>query len=439
MKLIEIRRWLTQPHVWRFVGLGSSVVGLFCYAVSSSFNNLFGEWTFLKIFFYTQLSLIICIAIFYAKVWQSSRSLRFKGHMAFLVLTITSAYSFFLDNKAVKKKPDAFSLISCLAFSIMSLCLSRQIPCGFEVDLMYFFLGALIVQLMKIKLWLGILGVGFSYTLNILRSSLDENLHEGAGLQEDQRNVVIQVEEEEEEESISPQPPRFMSVIQELQRANWGLVEVLWCHLKEYLVDNDDQIPIPMTLVNDHNFLINALPPKAVDDLHEKVKLMMDSGFKNECSNQYNSWRREFLEMCLSMLRLKVTNKIEGVDERERIRRWVKASNVVLRIVLPNERRLCDQVFLGFSSFADVTFMLFYSDVVTTLQKLANDFVTERRSSLTRLPSMVKVVGTLQDLIPELDDSVFAAQRSEAVSIMELETLEEATKDYYCTNIENLI
>ncbi|XP_057726685.1 uncharacterized protein LOC130942026 [Arachis stenosperma] len=400
MKLIEIRRWLTQPHVWRFVGLGSSVVGLFCYAVSSSFNNLFGEWTFLKIFFYTQLSLIICIAIFYAKVWQSSRSLRFKGHMAFLVLTITSAYSFFLDNKAVKKKPDAFSLISCLAFSIMSLCLSRQIPCGFEVDLMYFFLGALIVQLMKIKLWLGILGVGFSYTLNILRSSLDENLHEGAGLQEDQRNVVIQVEEEEEEEeSISPQPPRFMSVIQELQRANWGLVEVLWCHLKEYLVDKDDQIPIPMTLVNDHNFLINALPPKAVDDLHEKVKLMMDSGFKNECSNQYNSWRREFLEMCLSMLQLKVTNKIEGVDERERIR----------------------------------------SDVVTTLQKLANDFVTERRSSLTRLPSMVKVVGTLQDLIPELDDSVFAAQRSEAVSIMELETLEEATKDYYCTNIENLI
>ena len=447
--LIQIQRWLMQPHAWRFVGLGSSIVGLFCYAISPSFNYLFGEWNFLKIFIFSQLSLIICVAVFYAKVWQHSRSHRFKGHMAFLVLTITSVYSFFFD-KAVNKKPDVCSLISCAAFAMMSLSLSRQTHCGFEVDLMYFFLGALIVQLMKIKLWLSVLGLGFSYSLIILRSSLHAPLENGyVGLQ-DQHSVVIQVDSQESNtsRSLSPQPgqqpntsiaiiPRFMLVTQELQRANWRLIEVLWSRLNGYLRDKDDQIP--MALVNDHSFLMDAFPPQAVDDLHEKVKLMMIGGLENECTNQYSSWRREFLDMCLSMSRLKEHN-IEDVDEKERIRRWMKASNVILRILLPNERRLCDQVFLGFSTFADLSFMQFYSEVMTTLQNFANDFVIERRS-LNHLPSILKVFGTLHDLIPEFD-SVFSFQCSvsletKAISIMK--TLEEATKDFYCTNSEDLI
>ncbi|KAK2430431.1 exocyst complex component EXO70B1 [Trifolium repens] len=68
-------------------------------------------------------------------------------------------------------KPDAYSLLSCAAFAIMFLSLSRQIQCGFEVDLLYFFLGCLIVQIMKIKLQLFIVGAGFSYLIIILRSS----------------------------------------------------------------------------------------------------------------------------------------------------------------------------------------------------------------------------------------------------------------------------
>ncbi|CAJ2652713.1 unnamed protein product [Trifolium pratense] len=37
MTNIQIRRLLMQPKVWRFVGFASSVVGLLCYALSSSF------------------------------------------------------------------------------------------------------------------------------------------------------------------------------------------------------------------------------------------------------------------------------------------------------------------------------------------------------------------------------------------------------------------
>ena len=62
--------------------------------------------------------------------------------MAFFILMITSVYSFFLDEK-VKGKPDAYSLILCAAFAIMSLALSRLSHFGFEVDLLHFFSGVL--------------------------------------------------------------------------------------------------------------------------------------------------------------------------------------------------------------------------------------------------------------------------------------------------------
>ncbi|RHN57831.1 putative exocyst complex component Exo70, cullin repeat-like-containing domain-containing protein [Medicago truncatula] len=159
--LIKVQRWLLQTKVWRFVGFASAAVGLVCYALSSSFNYLFGNWNLLKIILYTVFSFIICIMILYENIWKQSRSLRFKAHTAFLVLTITSVYSFYFD-KVVNGKPDAYSLISCAAFAIMSLSLSRQSHCGFEVDLLYFFLGCLTVLLMKIKFQLFIIGAGFA-------------------------------------------------------------------------------------------------------------------------------------------------------------------------------------------------------------------------------------------------------------------------------------
>jgi len=74
----------------------------------------------------------------------------------------------------------------------MSLVLSRQTHYGFEIDLLYFFSGSLIIQLMRINLFLIIVGACFSYFLIILCSSLDtssENLHLGL-----KNHVIIQVD-----------------------------------------------------------------------------------------------------------------------------------------------------------------------------------------------------------------------------------------------------
>ncbi|XP_027333193.1 uncharacterized protein LOC113848034 [Abrus precatorius] len=176
--LIQIQRWLIQPKVWRFVCFVSCVVGFICYGLSLPFNKLLGKWALWKILLYVALSFIICIAILFGKAWQHSTPPQFEAHMAFIVLISTGLYSFYMD-KLGNKQSDSYSLISYASFSIMSLGLSRLSHFGFEVDLLYFFSGIFTVQLMKIKLWLGIVGGGFSYSLIILRSSLDNLIRNG--------------------------------------------------------------------------------------------------------------------------------------------------------------------------------------------------------------------------------------------------------------------
>lgn len=113
-----------------------------------------------------------------ANTWEPSlTSSRLKAHSAFLVLLMTSVYSFFVD-KELQGKPDVYSLVSSAAFAIASLGLSTLTTLGFEVDLLYFFSGVLIVQLMKINLWLVIVGGGFSYFLIILRSTLENEYNQ---------------------------------------------------------------------------------------------------------------------------------------------------------------------------------------------------------------------------------------------------------------------
>ncbi|XP_058747955.1 exocyst complex component EXO70B1-like isoform X2 [Vicia villosa] len=51
--IIQIQRWLMHIKVWRVVGFTSAVVGLVCYALSSSFNHLFGNWNLCAGFSYS--------------------------------------------------------------------------------------------------------------------------------------------------------------------------------------------------------------------------------------------------------------------------------------------------------------------------------------------------------------------------------------------------
>ncbi|KAK7270722.1 hypothetical protein RJT34_26087 [Clitoria ternatea] len=116
------KRALHADKTWRLVGLGSSIVGMLCYALSPSFNRLIGGWNPFKFSLYGIFSLVICVTftLLFARNSEISRwHVQLKAYMGFAVLMILSVYSYFYD-RAVRGKPEILSLVSNAAFSLMS-------------------------------------------------------------------------------------------------------------------------------------------------------------------------------------------------------------------------------------------------------------------------------------------------------------------------------
>lgn len=207
--------------------------------------------------------------------------------------------------------------------------------------------------------------------------------------------------------------------------------------------DLDHQIPVAHP-ITDYDIVIDALPSGTINDLHEIAKRMVAAGFGKECSHVYSTCRREFLEESISRLGLQKlsideVHKMPWQELEDEIERWIKATNVALRILFPSERRLCDRVFFGFSSAADLSFMEVCRGSTIQLLNFADAIAIGSRSP-ERLFKVLDVFETLRDLMPEFD-SVFSDQyclvlRNEAVAIWK--RLGEAIRGIFM-ELENLI
>ncbi|OMP02342.1 Exocyst complex protein Exo70 [Corchorus olitorius] len=207
--------------------------------------------------------------------------------------------------------------------------------------------------------------------------------------------------------------------------------------------DLDHQIPVAQPLT-DYDIVIDALPSGTINDLHEIAKRMVAAGFLKECSHVYSTCRREFLEESISRLGLQKLSidevqKMPWQELEDEIERWIKAANLALRILFPSERRLCDRVFFGFSSAADLSFMEVCRGCTIHLLNFA-DAISIGSRSPERLFKVLDVFETLRDLMPEFD-SVFADQyclvlRNEAITIWK--RLGEAIRGIFM-ELENLI
>uniref|UniRef100_A0A5B7A0A4 Exocyst subunit Exo70 family protein n=1 Tax=Davidia involucrata TaxID=16924 RepID=A0A5B7A0A4_DAVIN len=205
----------------------------------------------------------------------------------------------------------------------------------------------------------------------------------------------------------------------------------------------DDQIPVAHP-ISDYDIVIDALPSGTINDLHEIAKRMVAAGFGKECSHAYSSGRREFLEESLSRLGLQKLSieevqKMPWSDLEDEIERWIKAVNVALRILFPSERRLCDRVFFGFSSAADLSFMEVCRGSTIQLLNFA-DAISIGSRAPERLFKVLDVFETVRDLMPEFE-SVFSDQycfflRNESITIWK--RLGEAIRGIFM-ELENLI
>ncbi|KAF6174112.1 hypothetical protein GIB67_020294 [Kingdonia uniflora] len=190
--------------------------------------------------------------------------------------------------------------------------------------------------------------------------------------------------------------------------------DVSGSYLSDSEVDDDgaDSIPVAQP-VTDFDIVIDALPSGTISDLHEIAKRMVAAGFKKECAHVYSNLRREFLEESVSRLGLRKfsieeVQKMVWSDLEDEIEKWTKAAKVALLILFPSERRLCDRIFFGLASAADLAFMEVCRGSTIQLLNFADAVAIGSRSP-ERLFKILDVFEMLRDLMPEFD-SVFADQ-----------------------------
>ncbi|KAJ7982093.1 Exocyst subunit exo70 family protein [Quillaja saponaria] len=169
---------LVLPIFWRIVGFGSSIVGFTCYALSSSFNELIGGWNPWKLVVYSTVSSLFSVVLLFAKNLGFPKSFLVKAHVTYLVLMISSLYSFYQDKRSTTGKQEnkygtTLSLISSCAFALMSMSLSRLFHMGFDIGVSNFFLGCIMVSFLKLNFKLSIAGAIICYLLTYIRSYSD--------------------------------------------------------------------------------------------------------------------------------------------------------------------------------------------------------------------------------------------------------------------------
>ncbi|KAG8633880.1 exocyst complex component EXO70B1 [Manihot esculenta] len=206
--------------------------------------------------------------------------------------------------------------------------------------------------------------------------------------------------------------------------------------------EDHNQIPVAQPLT-DYDIVIDALPSGTINDLHEIAKRMVAAGFGKDCSHVYSSCRRGFLEESMSRLGMQKLSievqKMSWHDLEDEIDKWIKAANVALRILFPSERRLCDRVFFGFSSAADLSFMEVCRGSTIQILNFADAVAIGSRSP-ERLFKILDLFETLRELMPDFEynfsDQYCLVLRNDAVTIWK--RLGEAIRGIFM-ELENLI
>ncbi|CAJ1970679.1 unnamed protein product [Sphenostylis stenocarpa] len=154
-----------------------------------------------------------------------------------------------------------------------------------------------------------------------------------------------------------------------------------------------NQIPTKQVPDVDVNLVMDALPSGIMKRLQETVKLMMEAGFEEECSDIYCKWRREFVEQCHWALGLQFQE-----PNMEDVEKWIKTCEVAGKILFPIERRLCDYLFSGFPLAADASSMKVCKELTICLLSFADTAIAAWLPNLLLevVPKMYASLRTLK-------------------------------------------
>ncbi|XP_019185740.1 PREDICTED: exocyst complex component EXO70B1-like isoform X2 [Ipomoea nil] len=159
------------------------------------------------------------------------------------------------------------------------------------------------------------------------------------------------------------------------------------------------------------DFIIELVHPDVIPDLKCIANLMFDSNYGRECSQAYINVRKDALDDCLFILEVEKLS-IEDVQKMDwntlnsKIRRWVRAFKIFVRIYLASEKWLGDQIFIELGSVSSVCFA---ESSKTSMLQLLNfgEAVAIGPNQPEKLIRILDMFEVLTDLMPEIDAFYF--------------------------------
>ncbi|KAK7265561.1 hypothetical protein RJT34_33181 [Clitoria ternatea] len=158
------------------------------------------------------------------------------------------------------------------------------------------------------------------------------------------------------------------------------------------------------------DLLVDLVRPEAVQDLREIIDRMVRSGYERECLQVYTSVRRDALDECLVILgveRLSIeeVQKVEWKSLDEKMKNWVQAVKVVVRVLLSGEKRLCDSLFGEFDELKESCFNETAKGCVMQLLNFGEAIAICKRSP-EKLFRILDMYEALRDAMPDLQTMV---------------------------------
>ncbi|PPS04063.1 hypothetical protein GOBAR_AA16580 [Gossypium barbadense] len=152
---------------------------------------------------------------------------------------------------------------------------------------------------------------------------------------------------------------------------------------------------------------VDLINPDAVMELKEIADRMINAGYEKECVQAYSNVRRDALDECLVILgveklSIEEVQKIEWKALDEKMKKWIQAVKITVRVLLNGEKRLCDQIFNGSNSIKEICFNETAKGCVMQLLNFAEAVAIGKRSS-EKLFRILDMYDVLADALLEFE------------------------------------
>ena len=172
---------------------------------------------------------------------------------------------------------------------------------------------------------------------------------------------------------------------------------------------------------------LDLIPAEAIYDLRCIAERMISAGYLRECVQVYGSVRKSavdssFRRLGIEKLSIGDIQRLDWDVLEVKIRRWIRAAKVCVRILFASEKKLCEQIFEGLdTAIDDACFIETVKGPAIQLFNFAEAISISRRTP-EKLFKMLDLHDALMNLLPDID-AVFESKLAESVRIQAAEIL----------------